>query len=111
MTSRSRSPLTFFLLTYALAIPFWLVGAATGLELLPDLPVAALMTVCPVTAALILVYRENKTAGMIALLKRSFDYKQIRAKAWYAPILLLIPGVTVLSYEAIRLMGVPVPTP
>jgi len=64
-----------------------------------------------VTAALILVYGENKTAGVIALLERSFDYKRIREKIWYAPIVLLMPGVMVLSYELMRLMGVPVPTP
>ncbi len=69
------------------------------------------MFVCPVTAALILVYGENKSADVIALLKRSFDYQRIRSKVWYAPILLLMPGVTVLSYGLMRLMGAPVPTP
>ncbi len=69
------------------------------------------MFFCPVTAALILVYRENKTAGVTELLKRSFDYKRIRAKVWYAPIVLLMPGVMVLSYGLMRLMGVTLPTP
>jgi len=46
------------------------------------------MLFCPVTAAVILVYRENKIAGVTALLKRSFDYNRIRAKVWYAPIVL-----------------------
>jgi hypothetical protein len=69
------------------------------------------MFVCPATAALFLVYGENKTAGVIALLKRSFDYQRIRSKVWYTPILLLMPGVMVLSYGLMRLMGLPVPTP
>ena len=111
ITSRRRSPLKFFLLVFALSIPFWLIGAVTGIELLPGLPVAALMFVCPVTAALILVYRENKTAGLTALLKRSFDYKRIRAKVWYAPILFLMPSVMVLSYGLMRLMGSPLLVP
>ncbi len=68
------------------------------------------MFCCPVTAALILVYRENKTAGMTELLERSFDYKRIRAKVWYVPIVLLRPGVMLLSYGLMRLMGVPLPT-
>jgi uncharacterized protein len=110
-TLRNRSPLKFFLLVFALSIPFWLMGSVTGLQLLPGLPVAALMFVCPVTAALILVYGENKTAGVIALLERSVDYKRIIPKVWYAPILLLMPAVMVLSYELMRLMGVPLPTP
>jgi len=111
ITARRRSPLKFFLSVFALSLPFWLAGALTTLQLLPGLPVSALMFFCPVTAALILVYRENKTAGVTELLKRSFDYKRIRAKIWYAPIILLMPGVMVLSYGLMRLMGVPLPTP
>jgi uncharacterized protein len=49
----------FFLLVFALSIPFWLVGATAGLQLLPGLPVAALMFVCPATAALICVFSES----------------------------------------------------
>lgn len=106
-----RSPLTFFVLVFALSIPFWLAGAASELQLLPGLPVSSLMFVCPAIAASTLVYRENKIASVIALLKRSFDYRRTRSKAWYAPVVLLIPGVTVLLYGLMRWMGVPVPIP
>jgi hypothetical protein len=111
MDGRSRSPLIFFLLVYALAIPFWLIGWASGTQLLPGLPLAAFMTVCPAAAALLLVYRENKAAGAIALLKRSFDYGRIGSKVWYLPIVFLAPLVAVLSYAAMRWTGTPVPPP
>jgi CAAX protease family protein len=111
IASRSRSPLKFFSLVFALSIPFWLFGALTRLQLLPGLPVSSLMAVCPLMAASILVYGENETAGVIELLNRSFDYKRIRAKVWYAPIVLLMPGVTVMTYGLMRVMGVPLPTP
>ena len=111
ITSRTRSPLKFFGLIFAFSIPFWLAGAVTGLQLLPGLPLAALMFVCPAAAALILIHGESKTADMIALLKRSFDYKRIREKIWYAPIILVMPGVYVSSYWLMRLMGMPLPTP
>ena len=101
----------FFCLAFALSIPFLLVSAATGIELLPRLPVAALMTVCPVAAALILVFREDRTAGVVALLKRSFDYKRTGAKVWYAPVLLLMPATMALSYGLLRMLGVPLPSP
>jgi membrane protease YdiL (CAAX protease family) len=110
-TPVNRSPATFFLLVFALSIPAWLVGAVTGLQLLPGLPVSSLAAFSPSIAAAILVYKENKTAGVTELLKRSFDYKRIRAKAWYAPIILLVPGVMVLSYGLMRWMGTPVPAP
>jgi len=32
---RGRSPLAFFLLVFALSVPFWLIGAVTGIDLLP----------------------------------------------------------------------------
>lgn len=104
ISSRTRSPLRFFLLVFVLSVPFWLIGAATGLQLLPGLPVSALMVLCPLTAAVLLVYRENKTASLTELLKRSFDYHRIRAKIWYAPSLLLMPGIAVLAYGVMRLM-------
>ena len=66
---KGRSPLAFFLLVFALAIPFLLIGAVTRIQLLPGLPVASLMAVCPATAALILVYRDDGAAGAKALLK------------------------------------------
>jgi uncharacterized protein len=111
IASRSRSPLKFFLLVFALSNPFWLIGAVTRLQLLPGLPVSSLMAFCPLIAAVILAYRENKTAGVTELLKRSFDYQRIRAKIWYAPIVLLMPGVMVLSFGLMRVMGLPLPTP
>lgn len=106
-----RSLLAFFVLAVVLMIPFWVFGSLTGLQLAPGLPVAALGTFCPTGAALILVYRQDKTAGMIALLKRSFDFKRIKDKRWFAPLLLLMPGAVALSFWVQRLLGVPVPAP
>lgn len=111
VTSRSRSALLFFFLVFVLSIPFWLIGSVTGIELSPGLPLSALMAVCPLIAASILVYRDNKAAGLIQLLERSFDYNRIQAKVWYAPIVLLMPGATVLTYALMRLMALPVLAP
>jgi|Tabmets5t2r1_1033131.scaffolds.fasta_scaffold20522_2 uncharacterized protein len=107
---RPRSPLRFFVLVFALAVPFWLLGAVTGAQLSPDLPVAALTFVCPVIAAAMLVYRDNGAAGVTELLRRSFDYKRIRAKVWYAPVVLLLPAVNALTYAVMGLLGLPLPT-
>jgi membrane protease YdiL (CAAX protease family) len=102
--------LKFFLLLLALSIPFYLAGA-TGQQFLPGLPVSSLMFVCPAAAGLICVYTERKTGGVTQLLKRSFDFKRIKAKIWYVPIVLLMPGVIVLSYGLMCLMGVSLPPP
>jgi uncharacterized protein len=111
LASRSRSPLTFFVWVFALSVPFWLIGAVTRRQLFPGLPVSALMAFYPLMAASMLVYREHKTAGVAELLKRAFDYPRISAKVWYAPIVLLKPGVMVLTYGLMRVMGLPLPTP
>jgi uncharacterized protein len=107
----NRSPLTFFLLTFVLAIPFWVLGGVMGFQLLPGLPEAALMFVCPALAALIVVRRESGPEGAKALMKRALDYDRITAKAWYAPILLLNPAISVSSFAVLRLIGTPVPAP
>ncbi|MGO9451658.1 MAG: CPBP family intramembrane glutamic endopeptidase [Candidatus Binataceae bacterium] len=102
-------PLKFFLLVFVLSIPFWLAGALTTFQLAPGLPVSALMFFCPAIAASILVYGEDKGAGVTALLKRSFDFNRIGAKIWYAPIVLLMPAIYFLSYALMRVIGAPVP--
>src|SRR5262249_47963138 len=97
IASQGRAPRMFFLLVFVLSVPFWLIGAVTGLQVLPGLPVSSLGAFCPLMAASILVYREDKTDGVKELLKRAFDYKRIKAKVWYAPIVLLTPVVMVLT--------------
>ena len=98
MNTSTKSPWTFFLLVFALCLPIWLVGAVIGQQALPGIPVSSLVIVTPVLAALILVYKENGIAAMIDLLKRSFDFRRIKAKVWLVPIVLFWPGVMVMSY-------------
>ena len=106
----SPSPLPFFLLVFALAVPFWTLGMVVDLQPMPGLPIAATMFVCPALAALILAYHELGTKGAAALLRRWFDGGQV-PKRWYLPILLLMPLVTVASFALLRWTGVAVPAP
>lgn len=112
--SVNPSPLMFFLLLFVISIPFWVIGAVAEnvAKMLPiNLPVSALMFVCPITAALLLVRNANTPNGLKKLLKRSFDYKRIKNKIWYVPIILLMPAVMVLSYGIMRLLELPLPAP
>jgi hypothetical protein len=115
-TSRStaRSPGKFFLLTFALSVPFWLLAAlARRLSIgLPfDIPVTIFMVVCPLTAALILVHREEGLPGIRRLLLRLFDRSGIKPKFWYLPIIFLLPLIFLLSYALMRLVDRPLPEP
>ena len=109
--SFKRSPLRFFLLVFIISTPFWLMGdtAEKKLPLPFNLPVCALVLVCPMIASLILVYTENGSDGVKQLLKRSFDFKRIKRKIWYVPIFFLMPSIIVLEYGLMKLMGISIP--
>jgi membrane protease YdiL (CAAX protease family) len=103
--------MAFFLLVAVLSVPFALLGSVSTVQLSPGIPVSALGFICPVTAALVLTYREGGAAAAAALLKRSFDYRRTRAKAWYVPVVLVMPCITILTYAVARSSGFVLPTP
>jgi hypothetical protein len=105
-----RRPLAFFSLVFILSIPFWIIGQASPVELLPALPVGAFMLVTPVVASSILVHQAGGAAGVRALLQRAFDFRRI-PPLWYIPAILLMPCLTVVSYGLMRLMRAPLPHP
>jgi hypothetical protein len=98
-------------LVFVLTVPFYLAGALTSLQLLPGIPVSGFAFLCPVTAAAILVYQESRFASVKELLKRAFDFKRVKAKIWYVPLILLMPCIMALSYGVMRLTGVQLPAP
>lgn len=103
----SRRPLAFFVLTFVLAVPFWILGTVVarpgGVPL--DLPWSALVVVCPVTAALILVRREEGRRGVRELLRRVVDPRGIGRPAWYLPVIGFMPAVVALSGLAMSALG------
>jgi hypothetical protein len=76
-----------------------------------DLPVSALMAVCPLGAAIACTYRRERMAGVRRLLRRAVDVDRIRPRSRYVPILGLLPAVAAASYAVQRAMGQPVPQP
>src|SRR5512137_1877330 len=86
--SSRKSPLTFILLAVVIYLPFAIYA---DVQVFPNWSLVNFGAFIPMLVALILVFRENGTAGMVELLKRPFDYKRIKSKIWYLPIFLLIP--------------------
>lgn len=113
MTRPPASALRFFLWVFALSAPFWAAGALVGQ--IPDvpinLPISALMTVVPMVAALILVYRESGAAGAKDLLKRIADYRRVTGAKWVAAAICLMPGALLLAYGVQRVSGALLPDP
>ncbi len=104
-----RSLAIFFLSVFLLSVPFWVAGPIVErlllTELSASLPVSALMACAPITAAVLLVRREQGAGAARALLKRAFDYKRSKRTTWYVPIFFLFPAMMVLQYGLLRLMG------
>lgn len=109
--SSKRSSLKFFILTFALATPFWMLNLVVKVEGLPlNIPVTDLiLAFMPLTAAATLVYREEGLIGAKQLLKRVFDYKRPENKIWYVPTVLLNFLLFSLIYGAILMLRRPLP--
>ena len=99
----------FFILIFVISIPLYILAALVPQELV--LFLALTLAPVPITAALILTYRENGSEGARRLLKRSFDIKRITKKSWYVPIFFLVPALFFLALVLMVLMGEPVPEP
>lgn len=106
----NNSPWIFFALIFALSVPLWIIGAATGLLLPLGLPFGALMLFNPLIAAALLVYRHDGEIGMKTLLWRSVDPRGFTA-IWFAMAIFLMPIVLVLEYGFLRISGLAVPFP
>jgi uncharacterized protein len=110
-TSSNKSPLKFFLLVFALAIPVWIIEPMVKVKGLPlDLPITDLIaTFIPLIAACILVSKEEGHGGVKKLLKRVFDFSRIRPKIWYLPLIFLMPIIYLLIYGVMQLFKLPLP--
>lgn len=104
----TKKYISFFALVFALSIPFWILGvvAPDTTKTLPiKLPISALMTFCPLIAAAMLIYKKQKMQGVMQLLQQSFDFKKVKSKKWYMPVVFLMPVIALLSYGYIKMTG------
>ncbi len=108
--SKNSSLLNFVLLLFGLSIPLWVTGAIYDVQLFPGFRLFQLPLAMPAAAALILIYREHGRDGVVALLKRTYDFRNIKPKIWYLPILLIYPSIGFLDYLIQRLSGTSFPS-
>jgi len=105
LTAR-RSPLAFFLLLFAMAVPIWLLSPFLGVIGALNVPVTdLLLAFTPMAAAGILIYREEGTGGVQSLLKRALDLRGLARSQWILAVLLLAPAVYGLTYGVLHLAG------
>lgn len=108
--SQENRLLMFFLLLFVITIPYWIFGGK-DLPIPVKLPVSAFAAFNPMIAALILTYLYEGSRGVKALFRKAFDFRKIKNRNWYIPILLLSPSVYALSYAVMILADMPLPDP
>jgi membrane protease YdiL (CAAX protease family) len=108
--SQTKFPWDFFLLVFAITVPFWIIGGSK-LPLPINLPVSALATFNPLIAAAILIYRRDGMQGVRKFLLRVLDYRRFPDKRWLLPVLFILPLLFLVAYFVMRLVGLPLPDP
>ncbi len=109
VSSAGQSLRVFVLLLVGLSVPLWAAGAVFDVELFPGFGLLQLPLAMPGVAAFILVYRERGRDGVITLLRRSYDVRNVTSKVWYLPVLLIYPSIGLLDYLIQWWAGVSVP--
>ena len=95
-----------------MSTPFWILSTFIAKSWLPDnIPVTDIgAALTPTVAAMILRYRENGVSGVWALLQRTFDFRRIKKRRWLVTAALLFPLLYVVTYFAMRLLSLSVPS-
>ena len=83
-----RSLVAFFILFLVLGAP---IVVFANVQVFPNVPLFTFGALLPATTAVILSYWENRSAGVMELLRRSIDFKRVTSRLWYLPILLTWP--------------------
>ncbi|WP_374472429.1 CPBP family intramembrane glutamic endopeptidase [Phenylobacterium sp.] len=83
----------FFGLVLALSLPFWILGWLAPVQVLPGLPVSALMAFTPALAAALLATRSGGRAALLGLLARAGDAGRMRGRAAWPLLILLMPAL------------------
>lgn len=106
-----RDVFAFFGLTLLLTTPFYVISAVSGIQLMPGLPVAALAVICPAAAAILLSWRPGGMAAGSLLLMQTLDFRRIKPRAWWLPILFFSPAVSAASFLILLGNGSGIPDP
>lgn len=109
--SGKRSIANFLLMLFGLSVPCWILGAIYDVQVFPGFKLFQLPLGLPMVTALILVFREKGKQGLIALLKRTHDFRNIRSWVWFLPMLFIYPSIGLLNNWIQSLSGTVIPSP
>ncbi|MFT3947771.1 MAG: CPBP family intramembrane metalloprotease [Agriterribacter sp.] len=106
MTNSIKLTFKYFLLVLLLSLPFFILGAFTGgtKNFLINLPVSALMFICP-TLALLFFDKVSFKQSLINI----FDFKKIKNLIWILVIVLSLPLLMFVTFLTMKFTGVILP--
>lgn len=107
----NRSIANFILLLFGLSIPCWILGSIYDVQIFPGFKLFQLPLAMPMVSALIMVYKEKGKEGVIALLKRTYDFRNFRPWIWLLPILFIHPSIGLLNNWIQSISETPIPPP
>jgi membrane protease YdiL (CAAX protease family) len=111
MAKIKRSYGKFLILLFCLSLPCWVLGGIYDVQIFPGLKLFQLPLAMPMVAALILVYSEAGKDGVLALLKRTFDYRKFKPLIWLLPVLFVYPSIGLLNNWLQSFSGISIPPP
>jgi len=110
-TSNVSRILTFFLIIFVLSVPLQLLGLLTTVQLLPGLPLSALVFLVIALVACLFAYRSGGFSGLGALLARIGDFRRTRPWTWHLVNALLMPAVLLSEYAIMKAAHAPLHAP
>ena len=108
-TKPTKNIIAFYILTFILSLPIYLLAFFVPPEM--AMLVGLMLTLAPISAALILTFRQDRSAGAKKLVSRAFDFKRIPHAKWYLAIIFLWPLIFSLALVLLVILGEPVPNP
>jgi membrane protease YdiL (CAAX protease family) len=105
---QTRNLVTFFLLTFIVSFPIWILAVLTKDMVPSGLPVnnlGFLAVLAPISGASILSYREGGFDSVKELVRSAFDYEKISHKIWFGQVLFTFPVIYLAFYGGLNLMG------
>lgn len=109
----NKSIITFFLLTFLLSVPFYILNMLAYWNVVGNPKMGALyialFTITPITSALFLTFKRTGVHGLKKLLRRTFDYKRITKGRWYLVSFLMAPLFYMISLGVLLLFNISYP--
>ena len=99
-----------FILVILFSVPLWILETALKVELLPGLPLSALMVIVPAGVACSLTgYKHGKAAALVLVERGLLDWQNVKNHAWHWISIGLMPLLLLASYGISVASGLPLP--